>query len=106
MATTKISLGDEDYSDIYDDWVANGRPGQFDREGDWGGALYTVRDTSQENPDFYRQMSMKSTQYSTETGNIIRKGWHLINEDYLREKFYVDIEGQVSVTRPDIPDQL
>lgn len=106
MATTKISHGDDDYDDIHADWVTNGRPAQFDREGSWGGALYTCRDTSETYPDFYRQMSMLATQWSENSGNIIRKGWHLINEDYLREDFHIDIEGRVSVTRPDIPDQL
>lgn len=106
MAHTKISQGDDSYDDLHADWVANGRPGQFDSEGSEGGAIYTVPDTSATYPDFYRLVSMGPTTYDDDTGNITDKGWHLVNEDYMRLRFKVGVEGELSVERPDMPDEL
>lgn len=106
MAHTKISLGDSDYSDIHSVWVTNGRPGQFDREGSFGGAIYVVHDTSLANPDFYRIASMGPTEFDDSTGNVTDKGWHLVNEDRMRLRFKVGVEGELSVERPEMPDEL
>lgn len=100
--STLITPEHEDYSDVHRAWVANGRPSQFDREGSFGGAVYRCLDTDSETPDFYEAFSLGPTEIS-DTGKVTSKGWHLINEDYLRVSFKVDREGRVKVTPPEFP---
>ena len=87
MPSTRIRYGDTGYATIRTDWVSNGRPRQFTREGDWGGALYRVRYPegvgwdAQEYPDFYQASSMGPTIVDDDTGDVTQEGWHLINQE-------------------------
>jgi hypothetical protein len=50
----KISDGDSEYAEVYRAWERNGRPYQFDRVGDFGGAIYHCPDyRTKDRPDFY-----------------------------------------------------
>ena len=85
----EINTAHSDYTDIHAEWVRQGRPAQFDRSGDFGGALYEVLDTSAENPVFYMVASMGPTTWDEEAHGKVEKGWGFINEDYWRERVTV-----------------
>ena len=78
-APKRIRSGDADYDDIHEDWVANGRPYEFDRQGAFGGALYHCLDRDEEEPDFY-QVASKGPTTLSERGRVVQEGWHLINK--------------------------
>lgn len=104
--STRITPTDSDYDDVHAAWVKNGRPSQFDREGDFGGAVYRCLDTSQSEPDFYVAFSMGPTKVNEDTGKVVEKGWHTVNEDYLRVRFkaYDDpTKRPLKVERPEYP---
>jgi hypothetical protein len=104
--STKITPSHSDYGDIYDAWVANGRPSQFDREGSFGGAVYRCLNPSQSQPDFYEAFSMGTTKYNEDTGSVTEKGWHTVNEDYLRMRIKVKdtlTKRHIHITRPEYP---
>lgn len=101
-----ITPADAGYDAIHAQWVANGRPAQFDMAGGWGGALYQVLNRKIDEPDFYRSFSMGPTTVNQETGKVTSKGWQLINRRYLRQRFKIDRKGQIRITRPELPDEL
>ncbi len=82
MASKRIQEGSEGYDDILAAWIENGRPSQFDRQGDWGGAIYRVIDTDADTPDFYQAVSETATT-TGDKGQVTHEGWHLINKDHM-----------------------
>ena len=108
MASIKIAQGDSVYDTIHTVWVANERSAMFDRQGEWGGALYRVLDTSADYPDFYQIASMPATTFNEDSASETptQKGWHIVNRDWFYEKMWQNWEGKWKVTRPKIPNKL
>lgn len=105
MSTTKITPTHEDYDDIHDAWVENGRPSQFDREGSFGGAVYHVLDTSEDEPDFYIRFSRGATEIGSK-GRVTKEGWHLVNKDYLSIRAKIDhdpTKRTIKIEPPEFP---
>lgn len=100
--STRITPTHSDYDDIHDAWVANGRPSQFDREGTFGGAVYRCLSPGETNPDFYEAYSDGPTELNSK-GQVIKKGWHTVNDRYMYMKAKIDDEGRASVTPPEYP---
>jgi hypothetical protein len=103
-----IEYGDSDYEDVYDDWVSNGQPDQFDRQGSWGGALYRVRNKNATHPTFYQMASLGATEFDEDSPALHprHEGWHLLNRNYMRQKFRRHHDGRVSVEKPELPNEL
>jgi len=102
VASYKVDSDHEGYSDIHDEWVENGSPGQFDIFYDddiagfgEGSALIIVLDTSVTNPDFYIRYSAKPTEFSDDNAskNPTHRGMFCWNLDYWNMKGYSPENG-------------
>lgn len=104
----KIVYGDTEYSTIHADWLTNGSPAKFCREGSWGGAYYHVLDTSATYPDFYQVMSLGPTTFNENSASLrpTQEGWYLQNRNYHTLKMKQRHDGRLKVTAPEIPNKL
>jgi len=90
MASYKIDSAHEGYSDIYDAWVVNGRPAQFDifyaadiAGFGAGSALFHVLDTTADEPDIYMVASSRVTDFPDNASrNPSHEGMLLWDENY------------------------
>ena len=104
MASKPITTSHADYATIHAEWVANNRPSQFDRHGAFGGAVYRVLDTSEENPIFYQYASMGPTTWD-EKGKVT-KGWDFINEEGWYQRMWIDHNGRFRTEMKPAPNEL
>lgn len=100
--STRITPEHEDYQDIHAAWVLNNRPSQFDRQGDFGGAVYRCYNRSAEEPDFYVWYSDGPTELN-EKGKVVKEGWYTVNQRYMHMRAGVDRHGRFWVKRPEFP---
>jgi len=110
MVSKPIKTSHKDYAVIHADWIRQGRPAQFDRAGKadlgYGGALYEVLDTSEENPIFYQTASLGPTTWDEENKGKVTKGWDFINEEGGYQKFHWKDNGKLEVRMIDAPNEL
>ena len=107
-ASKPIVRGDADYDTIWDVWVENGRSSTFDRQGEFGGALYHVIQTGDEYPTIYQTASLGPTTFDENSAaeKPITEGWHLLNRNWMRLKAKWTYEGKIVITAPEIPNEL
>lgn len=107
-ASKKFSNGDTGYTDIWNAWVTNGRPKEFDRFGTWGGAIYRAHNLADTYPDFYQYCSLGPTKFD-ESGagsKPMAHGFWLLNRYYMRLKVWMGQDERWKVRRPSIPNDL
>jgi hypothetical protein len=90
------------YETLHDAWVENGRSSQFSVEGDFGGAIIEVVDTSAEEPDFYQMASLGPTEVDSR-GAITEEGWPAMNKDWLYLRMRRRHNGRWEVEAPKRP---
>lgn len=79
-----IEYGDAAYDAIYAEWVRVGRPGRFQRMGEWGGAIYTVLELGEEYPTIYQSYSLPPTLWDDDSYSErpSQEGFWHINRKY------------------------
>jgi hypothetical protein len=100
-----IDRSHPDYADIYERWQEEGQPGQFDREGAFGGAIYEVLVTQTGEVFFFQRASLGPTTVDEETGRVTT-GWDFANERGMRVEVWEDREGQPRVRYVAPPNEL
>ena len=81
--TREVGPGDDGYDVIKAAWETEGRPGQFERWGNFGGRLYLVLNRKTDNPTFLVHVADGPTEFeyeydtgeSSERGAVTRKGY-------------------------------
>lgn len=116
VATSKkFEYGDPEYDTIYDEWVAQNYPSQFDitdtedlGSGQEGGAIFQVLDTTATYPDFYMRWSRGPTRFNENNASEhpSERGWLLMNEDYWKWKLKQLHDGRYKVEMEDAPNDL
>lgn len=104
----RIVPTDSDYQDVWEAWDENGRVRQFDRMGEWGGAIYRCYDLGSEEPDFYQAASLQGTFYSDDgpAEYPYQVGWWHVNRNYMRLRARWRPDGRIIIERPEIPNEL
>jgi len=105
----KIDTGHADYDDVLADWIENGRPKQFSRDGAFGGAIYQVLgDLTADEPIFYQIASLGPTLYDDDSpaAHPYQEGWYHVNRNYMRLKVRWTHDGRIRIKRPVIPNKL
>jgi len=107
-SSVKIVQGDTVYDTVHAAWLSNGQPSQFERYGEFGGALYRVLDTTETYPDFYQFGSLGPTVFSEDSASErpTERGWHILNRRYHYLKAKWKFNGRVKITAPELPNEL
>lgn len=110
MESKQIKPGDTNYAAIHADWVSEGRAGQFDRSGKrdlgYGGAVYRVLDTSDDEPIFYQYASLPATTWDEESKGKVTKGWDFIDEEGWYQELWRDRQGRIHTRHVRAPNEL
>ncbi len=93
-----------DYADIFQRWEEEGCPGQFDRSGIFGGAIYSAIKTRDGEVYFFQRHSLGPTTIDEE--GKVTKGWEFVNEKGMRIEQREGKEGQPQVRYIDAPNEL
>ena len=99
-----IDSSHPDYADIFQRWQDEGCPGQFDRTGTFGGAVYEVHETQGGEVYFFQRHSLGPTTIDEE--GKVHKGWEFVNERGMRIERWEGREGQSEVRYIDAPNEL
>ncbi len=100
-----IDRNHPDYADIFQRWRDEGSPGQFDRSGTFGGAIYEAHRTDDGEVCFFQRHSLGPTTFDEETGEVT-KGWEFINERGMRIEQREGRDGQPEVRYVDAPNEV